>query len=110
MQMSKREPITDGAELQKAWSRGEPDGYDEPEGGAPVSHAEAGYLPPEQAPFECQNCEYFVADGQPCQKVAEPVMSGGICKLFEKGQEAPDTGAVADSSAGADTEASASYA
>jgi hypothetical protein len=104
----KRAPITDGGELQKAWSRGEPDGYDEQEDGAPVSQQEAGYLPPEQGPFSCQNCEYFVADNQPCQKVAEPIMADGICKLFEK-SDASQVPEGAGDSAGADAEATASY-
>lgn len=79
--MSRQAPITDGAELERAWSRGMPDGYEQEEGGA-VSAQEAGYLPPDQGPFECSNCSYFVAEGQPCQKVAEPVQAEGHCNLF----------------------------
>lgn len=42
----------------------------------------ADYQGPDQGPFECSNCQFFVADGQPCQKVSDPVQSQGCCNLF----------------------------
>ncbi len=68
-----------------AWRNGLPDGSEQPapEGAGLVSAEEAQYQPPESGPFECSNCMYFVGDNQPCQKVADPVMSEGCCNLFQ---------------------------
>lgn len=84
-------PQTNGKDLETAWRTGLPDGSEAAETGGAVSAEEAGYLTPDQGPFECQNCLYFVSDGQPCQKVAEPVQSQGVCTLYQtKGGKAQD--------------------
>lgn len=60
------------------------------EGKLPATDKSVDYMTPDQGPFSCSNCEYFLGDGQPCQKVSDPVESGGCCDLFERAQEGDD--------------------
>lgn len=53
-------------------------------GKLPADSPQIDYMGPECGPFRCSNCEYFVADGQPCKKVADPIAAGGCCNKFEK--------------------------
>ncbi len=99
-----------GPELEAAWRNKMPDGSEEDDAGGLMSADEAGYQPPDQGPFECNNCMYFVSEGQPCQKVADAVQGEGCCNEYaSKGAEDQaaehSEGAVAD----ADTAQSASY-
>lgn len=67
--------------------------------GGQVSAQEAGYVP--QAP-QCQTCDYFQGDGQPCVKVSDPVQAGGWCTLYQEGESEPtdNLGQGAESDAG----------
>lgn len=57
----------------------------------PADDPSVNYQGPEAGPFECSNCTYFIGDGQPCQKVSDPVQGDGHCKLFESaGNESQD--------------------
>lgn len=49
-----------------------------------VSASKAGYKSPDNGPFKCSNCSHFKGNNKPCEKVKDPVMSNGYCKLFEK--------------------------
>jgi len=40
----------------------------------------------------CAGCDHFIADGQPCQVVSDPVQSSGWCKLFSGGDSAKQPG------------------
>lgn len=40
------------------------------------------YQGPENGPFMCGHCEYFVAPGS-CQKVSGPIDPKGCCNLYE---------------------------
>ena len=41
------------------------------------------YFGPEQGPFKCSRCEYFIVGGA-CQKVEGVIDPDGCCNLFEK--------------------------
>lgn len=69
-------------DMATQWRYGMDDGSAEAAPQDAASAADAGYMPPDSGPFECNNCQFFVADGQPCQKVAEPVQGEGLCTLF----------------------------
>lgn len=54
---------------------------------------EAKYLPPEQGPFFCGGCEYYLdkgASSSPCAKVKGIVERLGCCNLYEKDDEDGD--------------------
>lgn len=53
-----------------------------PSGEQQVSAMTAGY---QDTADTCAGCAHFIADGQPCQVVADPVQSSGWCKLFSSG-------------------------
>lgn len=83
-----------GQQLESAWYHGEDDGSNDTSSGG-VSAQEAGYLTPDQGPFTCSNCIYFVAENEPCQKVAEPVQAEGCCDLFQNaGAQLPEAEAM----------------
>lgn len=64
------------------------DDNDDKQQGRQVDAQQAGYMGPENGPFKCSHCEYFVADGKPCQKVADPIRAEGCCNLYEPKEEA----------------------
>jgi hypothetical protein len=43
----------------------------------------AGYMGPEEGPFECQHCKFFVDPGS-CKLVSGPIDPEGCCNLFTK--------------------------
>lgn len=49
----------------------------------------AGYLGPEQGPFECQNCVHWEAPGS-CAVVSGPIDPKGVCCLFETATSSGD--------------------
>ena len=96
------------AQMEDDWRWG--NNLDADQGGQ-VSGADANYMPPASGPFQCSNCTYFAAEGQPCQKVADPVQGQGMCSLYEPaGAVAPaaEQNAVAEAS-GPKQSQSASY-
>lgn len=50
----------------------------------PADNPKVNYMDPDQAPFKCGNCKYFIESKKPCAKVSDPVESNGCCNLFEK--------------------------
>lgn len=46
----------------------------------------AMYKSPEEGPFQCSNCEYYVGGGT-CMILAAPVDEGGLCNLFTKAMQ-----------------------
>lgn len=44
------------------------------------------YFGPDQGPFRCGNCEYFLAPHS-CKKVMGHISPDGCCNLFEKADE-----------------------
>ena len=55
---------------------------------------EANYDGPDQGPFRCDNCEYFISPGS-CQKVQGSIDPAGCCNYFEKGESSDvDSGAT----------------
>jgi hypothetical protein len=48
----------------------------------------ANYFPPEEGPFMCAHCEYFIPEQAHeharCQKVAGHIEPKGCCNLYEK--------------------------
>lgn len=51
--------------------------------GMKESQEEANYDGPDQGPFMCQNCKFFLPEGA-CQKVEGAIDPEGCCNLFEK--------------------------
>jgi hypothetical protein len=47
-----------------------------------VSKSEAGYQPPSEAPFECQNCGHYKFFAQYCELVEGKIEPKGCCNLF----------------------------
>lgn len=85
--------------MEQYWRTGKkPQGYEEPpsdepdmddmQGGEPMpaDDPSVSYMGPDQGPFQCANCMYFIGDGQPCQKVSDPVESEGCCNQFQSAQ------------------------
>jgi hypothetical protein len=54
---------------------------EEPAGVGVVDPLTAGYKGPEEGPFNCGNCKFFVEDGT-CQIVSGPVEAEGLCNMF----------------------------
>lgn len=75
------------------------------DGDEKITGQQAGYT--DQAP-QCGNCDAFIADGQPCQKISDPVSGGGFCRvhssLVNAGNTDPNAGQsqVEPSSGGAE--------
>ena len=46
----------------------------------------AGYLGPEDGPFQCARCIHFDGQGS-CNVVAGPIDPEGCCNLFQRGDE-----------------------
>ena len=92
-------PAQRGKDLETEWQGKQPSsGYREEydpafaadatasaDGKVPADDKSADYMGPDQGPFECQNCAYFIADGQPCQKVSDPIEAEGCCDLYSPG-------------------------
>lgn len=45
------------------------------------------YFGPDQGPFDCSHCEYFIPGGS-CRKVEGVIDPDGCCNLFEKAERA----------------------
>jgi len=43
----------------------------------------AGYMGPEEGPFECEHCVHWL-DPDSCNIVSGPINSGGCCNLFQR--------------------------
>lgn len=57
-----------------------------------LSKVQAGYLPPEDGPFECGNCIHFYPPHK-CELVEGVIKSAGCCNLYtpdEQGIEESD--------------------
>lgn len=54
--------------------------------GERVDQLTAGYLPPEDGPFTCGNCRFFLGEGA-CAIVGGEIHPDGCCNLYTKGQE-----------------------
>lgn len=59
------------------------DDDDQTQGQLPGDDPEVMYMGPENGPFMCSNCVYFMGDNQPCQKVSDPVNAEGCCNQFQ---------------------------
>jgi len=46
----------------------------------------ANYFGPDQGPFKCSHCEYFIVGGA-CKKVEGYIDPDGCCNLFEKAEK-----------------------
>ena len=46
---------------------------------------QANYFSPDQGPFKCSHCEYFIVGGA-CEKVEGQIDPDGCCNLFEKAE------------------------
>jgi hypothetical protein len=68
---------------------------DQQQSAGKVSAADAKYV---DTAGSCATCSHFVADGQPCQVIVEPVSAGGWCSLFEEGQASAPPQAAAPQS------------
>lgn len=44
---------------------------------------QAGYQGPDQGPFKCAHCEYFIAPSA-CSKVSGPIAPEGCCNNYQK--------------------------
>lgn len=51
------------------------------QGSLPASDPTVTYTGPQDG-GTCENCQFFQGDQQPCQKVSDPVETGGRCNLF----------------------------
>lgn len=69
-----------GSDNDTDLQNGDDTGSDQP---LPADDPSIVYMGPDQGPFECQNCIYFVGDGQPCQKVSDPVQAEGCCNQYQ---------------------------
>lgn len=73
-QMPEPLPTEDPANSEAA-----PDGKDEKGGG--LDPIVAGYKGPEQGPFMCGNCKYFLAPSS-CEFVSGEIDEMGVCNIF----------------------------
>lgn len=44
------------------------------------------YMGPDQGPFTCSRCEYYIVGGA-CKKVSGTISPDGCCNLFEKAEK-----------------------
>lgn len=52
----------------------------------PQDDPRANYFGPDQGPFKCSHCEYFIVGGA-CKKVEGTIDPDGCCNLFEKAEK-----------------------
>jgi len=45
------------------------------------------YLPPEQGPFACDHCEYYISGKARCHKVSGYIDPHGCCNLYHKDEK-----------------------
>ena len=58
----------------------------------PADDPKVNYMGPEDGPFRCGLCEYFIGDNKPCEKVSDPIKTKGCCNLFEPHDEDDEHG------------------
>jgi hypothetical protein len=85
-EMPVEEPMPE--EMMAEMPAEEPPMEPEPQMGL-VDPAIAGYKGPEEGPFACGSCAYYMGDGR-CVVLAAPVDEAGLCNLFMASRDAEE--------------------